>query len=563
MPSQTTRFKNNKSLLIIDNIDDKQELEQIGNIIYAMDDVTEWTVKSDQSWVEVNISDSNGTTYDNRFALSATGTGNRYVDLRVNYKNSVTTLGYYQAKVTVTDTVGNSDVILVNLTIVKNGKSNLELTALEVTQGMQNLLNEMPLVQDRPTFVRAHVRATEKFTVVEKVKAKLTVKRPTGEILGTLSPINNAAGAINISSEAQRENLNDSFLFQMNPEWLNGKIILQFAGDGCDISIASDAHLPTQDNPLAFQKVPALPIHFLLGTQTYGSVTYLTDQTVITSFVSLIKMCFPIPNVEWTSEIWTRSYQVLDRPSREKALSDVREKWKADGSPKRHYVALFEINEPSSQGGGLADLFNPVSVFSGKKQVFETASITNHELEHNFGYGHTAEEGPTKYPKYVESQLSEQMEGPKAFYGFVIDVNPFIQDGRLSLPYADRVIPPSTYNDGDFISYGMWISDYIYKNLMKQIQDRYSTTPTSEWPPKVGDYIYIFVESQTIKFGHWMRSKVLTINDAELAIETPKDYFGHVTKDGISTMSISILMQKRELGLAMTEAEAQSQQINA
>ena len=62
----------------------------------------------------------------------------------------------------------------------------IELIGLEVTQAIQDLKNSVVLIQDKPTFVRAHVRSTSGATV-NGVKARLIGKR--NNIPLPLSPI--------------------------------------------------------------------------------------------------------------------------------------------------------------------------------------------------------------------------------------------------------------------------------------------------------------------------------------------------------------------------------------
>lgn len=101
-----------------------------------------------------------------------------------------------------------------NLWIKPGNNNDLQVTALEVTQGVQNLANDMPLVARRRTIVRAYVKATT--TNVNAVRATLVASRngvPVGAPLDAENtpPIRITGGT--------RRLLDDAYWFQLPPAW--------------------------------------------------------------------------------------------------------------------------------------------------------------------------------------------------------------------------------------------------------------------------------------------------------------------------------------------------------
>ena len=95
----------------------------------------------------------------------------------------------------------------------------MELTGLEITQGIQDLKGTVPLIHDRRTFVRAHVRGRGGGGSFEAT-GKLQVFDPeTGRKISELSPLNrvpgNKPGFIDVKENPARSLLNDSFLFEI------------------------------------------------------------------------------------------------------------------------------------------------------------------------------------------------------------------------------------------------------------------------------------------------------------------------------------------------------------
>ena len=70
---------------------------------------------------------------------------------------AITEAGVYTDTLVVSDGA-TTQRIVVALRLLPPGAPTSELFGLEVTQGIQNLFNDIPFVAERPAFARAHVR---------------------------------------------------------------------------------------------------------------------------------------------------------------------------------------------------------------------------------------------------------------------------------------------------------------------------------------------------------------------------------------------------------------------
>ena len=198
--------------------------EQVIDLNYTGVGTANWTA-SGPAWLK--ITKAGGT-------VAATDPSTLTVGINTD---AITAAGRNSGTLTVRDGKTTHE-IPVDLTLVPAGSPTIELYGLEVTQGIQNLMNDIPFVANRPTFVRGHVRSLTG-DPIEKVTAQLVGTRD-GTNLGTLDPIN-PGGSINIIADPDRGKLGESFLFQLPPTWLTGKLTLHLEGKSQPIAYADPA----------------------------------------------------------------------------------------------------------------------------------------------------------------------------------------------------------------------------------------------------------------------------------------------------------------------------------
>ena len=101
----------------------------------------------------------------------------------------------------------------------------IEITAIEVTQGNQNLANDMPLVEQRRTYVRVYIRAFQTAEPLPFVAASLCATRDGAQVGDCIAPENQLITAL--TDGGDRLKLDDSFYFYLPPNWRWGTVTLK------------------------------------------------------------------------------------------------------------------------------------------------------------------------------------------------------------------------------------------------------------------------------------------------------------------------------------------------
>lgn len=93
---------------------------------------------------------------------------------------------------------------------------DLAVTGVEVTQGIQDLANSVPLIADRRTFVRVYVAAG---SPVDGVTARLARTDGAGTSIERPLWPGNPGGRITVKTSPDRKRLADALLFEIPPAW--------------------------------------------------------------------------------------------------------------------------------------------------------------------------------------------------------------------------------------------------------------------------------------------------------------------------------------------------------
>jgi hypothetical protein len=96
-----------------------------------------------------------------------------------------------------------------------------DITGIEITQGIQNLSNGVPLIAGKRTVARVYVQSTSG-AAVPGVYARLYRLNAALNPIGEGIPASNDVGQyLNIGTNPQRADLDQSFLFELPLDWLN------------------------------------------------------------------------------------------------------------------------------------------------------------------------------------------------------------------------------------------------------------------------------------------------------------------------------------------------------
>jgi hypothetical protein len=306
-----------------------------------------------------------------------------------------------------------------------NPTNDLRITGLEVTQGIQNLANEMPLVAKRRTIVRAYVSSTE--DNVNGVGATLAAFR-NGIPLGAPIPSENFP-AIWKNGAGQRMELEHAFWFQVPPAWREktGEVRFVATVDPGNTVFETNEGNNTFETTVAFSaaapiRITAVPFHMHEGADRSKAVlTYSTSDATFQPIVDNILRFHPTPDLqvidcgtpvqfptghalgrEWDLTKGAAQALVLYRVARTRSMSGC-------GPDSMYWVGLIhpKVNTqmPGFNTGGIAVPFRRSSwvKMSGDPSPsvpwrWPGGAALAHELGHNVGLPHVSCMGDEGFP---------------------------------------------------------------------------------------------------------------------------------------------------------------------
>jgi hypothetical protein len=392
---------------------------------------------------------------------------------------------------------------------------SFEAEAWEVTQGIQNFANDVPLVAGKPTFVRVygHMSAgTAARAVDAKLEAwrngvRLSVNGQNGYVFDAnyaLAPLNDTRPFVD-TTLANRAQLHDkSWLFQLPVQWTQAgpitlKTTINLRGKDTEIDGSTNNEL---SNTFTFvRKSPVclafVPVRSELGVPTLFAPNHLFS-------IDMVRRLLP------TAEVWTYSrsepleemeYRV-GIPPWEYGPYEMRSKDDNDASKILKSLAILDtftddpdecdnanaithfvgvVRQDEGWGNGLGAnsfLANeqlvyklPDSTPAGMTWTASRAPTLAHELAHNYGRDHV--DCPAGNPEGVDGgypypSCDVDNDLRTAHWGF----------NTLSLfSGIDAEVPIAPTQAGDLMSYShllnspkpRWPSDYTWKALFNAI----------------------------------------------------------------------------------------------
>src|SRR5579859_4893645 len=390
-------------------------------------------------------------------------------------------------------------------------KINQVADILEVTQGIQDLANDVPLIQGRDTYVRFYVHSAG--LPVPGVTAYLYRTNSGGTIIdGPLPPANPAGQLLTIQPSPNRNNLNDSFLFELPWNWVSGSSLYLVAvvnpfQDPLELSYTNNTLGPVG---FILQPSPRLEEDFISWGYTLKGDTYYPRYTKdMVQTWSWLRRAYPLASAPGMSgdptpglrPKWWSVYDAglgvrVNRTAPECtkntcAASYVNNLMIAmrteDGIPTNvHMYGMMSdaagfFPAGLAAGGGHFVGSGPAGIPEGGYSWDHDGSYADfyagHEIGHTVGRGHPASSANPvcdhqsaqdySFP-YVKGQI-----GPNSGVLEGFDVG----DRSLGLPLA--VYPGASWHDVMSYCVNRWISDYGY-NLMYNFMVAHPTTPAPQ-----------------------------------------------------------------------------------
>ena len=357
---------------------------------------------------------------------------------------------------------------------------SLELIGLEVTQGIQDLRNSVPLVTGKHTFVRAHVKAPSAAFEGLKISGFLTAKNPSNEsVFGTMTNSNITIATQNPQRDAVQDQ--DSLSFEIPDTWTQGNVEFEVGLNQGSLACNEPDGTPDCKATVTFQPVSPFSIKFVLltyndATGTPHTPTARDVHNVVKEFLGRYPINDFDGDVCWAKTKLNPCADTIDDDPNfvglRKELNDLRNEECKNRSCKQFYMGLLaDKSDPKCRPGelnGEGDLPGHASA------VFVDTDDTTprvHEQGHVMGLRHTNFTGRegcedtsgravpcTKLEGDGTLSLSKDPYGPDTAYGF--DVN----NSSPALIY-----PAQT---PDFMSYGRprWPSRWNYIQLFNDFK---------------------------------------------------------------------------------------------
>ncbi len=358
----------------------------------------------------------------------------------------------------------------------------IDVTGIEVTQGIQNLRNAVGLIQDRPTVVRVHVKTLG--GVIENVAAQLFGTRDGSALPGSPLAPSNARGRISVKAGPVREQIDDGFYFQLPQSWLSGKVELEVKGSGRTFKCFDSASSPSDCRAtVSFARAPAIDIAFVGVVWAEEGVDHRPVDSDYRKARDLILATFPVPSVSAT---WNDSIQPLlwsgqpddiieDGVQLVRVATMVAEKRILDGCHwgcKTVYMGVL-VDPPQRtyvSGLALADVIFATGGNTAVAYVHGEDLTVAHELGHLAGRSHVnctgAEAGADEDYPFANGYIGGPGDENEIFYGF-------------STIGSAEAFGSAT---GDLMSYcrTTWPSSYTYEKIRENLQSRFDTTLTAQ-----------------------------------------------------------------------------------
>jgi len=373
--------------------------------------------------------------------------------------------------------------------------TNMRITEVEVNQAIQSISGTVPLIRNRRTAVRVHVRSDG--GAVGGVTARLFRLDGSGGTIGSgLVPLNDEGPYIVVRPDPDRKEIDDAFYFELPWNWINGQELRLRAE-------LNPFHVPLEityaDNTWTTGTYSLLPSprlavrFFAIGYWLDGDLHFPRYTDDIIAAYSRIRRLYPLastpgfigdpspgfrPSVDHV--LLPELERYVDRTDESCRGSEDNRKgcvvnfvnsrllaWRAESEESYRYFGLFYGGGAGGSGGRVPSIPSDVgavqtgSAHPSGEEYHGGPSTTAHELAHAYGRYHpkggqllcTHEPSDQDYP-YPDAFIGPQ-DG--TFWGFNV--------GDPEFGQSPRVMPADKHRDDMTWCGDTWTSDYTYLAL--------------------------------------------------------------------------------------------------
>jgi Calx-beta domain/Viral BACON domain len=333
----------------------------------------------------------------------------------------------------------------------------LRIFGFEVTQGIQDLRNSyQKFVVGRRTFVRVHVKSSISgnfyYTTAELIASR------DSTVIGKVTPIN-TQNAIWVTAFPSRYQLNDSFLFELRPEWLNGTLDLEFRGVNYEFSCNNSGDQTCNKTRISFATVPKVELVLVrVGWYDLGGAHLPSDDEMrgveaeLRSTLPLADLVVTRSEMSFTNSGRPTMADIINR------LDDMRFGCGQSRTCHRHYMAILH-NAPIGIVGA-----SRTPGYVGYAYIGNVPHLnTSHEVSHQLGAQHVQRTGSEycfdpSYPSARRGLISED-QTDSGFFGFDINTK------RIYKPNSVELMA-YTYEKNEV----KWISDFSSRTIFDTLR---------------------------------------------------------------------------------------------
>lgn len=373
-------------------------------------------------------------------------------------------------------------------------QSDIAASGMEVVQAIQRLDNFVPLVAQKPTYVKLYGRLAGG-SRRNGIEATLTGVR-NGQTIGSLRPVNGVQH-ISLNSEPDRDQLYDAqtWLFRLPDAWTEaGPLTLQavinpskLAGEPNGLNNRWSVDIAFADkSPICAVFIPvrtATPVNMFSAAHWFTIA--MAERLLPTPDIAVYTQANDVAELELRAGIPPWEYGPYElAEDGDKIILALWERDRLSDDPdecdaanaRTHYVGVINPSEEGLNGKGMRGYDSMLYRLPPDDQLTqdwraERAPTLAHELGHNYGRKHV--DCPVGVPKDVGSypyptcQLDAD-DSPDPFYGLTYNT--------VTTQY--EVILPT--RAGDLMSYAhtlvpskpRWISDVTWRDIMNDLDDR-------------------------------------------------------------------------------------------
>ncbi len=415
----------------------------------------------------------------------------------------------------------------------------MAVTGMEVTQAIQNLSNSVVLIKNKRTFVRVYVKATG--SSVAGVTATLEATSMAGE--SPLVPVNSVGTTITVRVNPDRNDINQSFLFELPQSWTQqNSLTLRATLNPYKVPLENTYADNVLSQTFTFNNSPSLSIDFFRLNYTLNGKNYsprIVDDILKT--YSWILRAYPLGGAVgdyFKPHLWDvaggaqlgalvnttdpRCAQIYSNPGDDISLcaSYIANGWLwyYRNNPQYGLSTTDFYYGMISDGAGFFPrgqaMYSQTSVgpagtpgqFFNLGQGWDTDGTyadwyAGHEIGHSLGRAHPNAGSDDPSTPNVYENCGHSRSDPGFPYGNLTTSAAPIGPANGSTEGFDvgdpgfginpAVLPSSIWNDVMSYCSNQWISDYTYTAMFNYMTAHPSTALTPASPALTGDFLIV------------------------------------------------------------------------